>query len=93
MTLFAISAYLFSVYGDKNLNPIPFYSSIVGLVLTSISAITGIANNFFFKNLSNEELKEIFPEHPFKPIRDRFNEITKQNLLVIVIDDLDRCGI
>lgn len=95
---FGVSAYFFtaslgesdSVESGYNLG---FYTSIVGLVGTFIGAITGLVNNFFYKSVSHEELKNQFTEHPFEPIRNRFNQIAKENDLAIFIDDLDRCDV
>ncbi|MEQ6121596.1 P-loop NTPase fold protein [Reichenbachiella sp. MALMAid0571] len=83
---------LFNSNPNQTTGPgVGFYASIIGLVGSLISVITGLINNFFFKSVSNEDLKERFTEHPFKKIRQRFNDISKENDLAIFIDDLDRC--
>lgn len=70
-----------------------YYTSIIGLVTSGLTAVVGILNNFFFRRVSDEELKQQFTEHPFEPIRKRFNQIAENNNLAIFIDDLDRCGV
>lgn len=96
--VFGVSAYYFSTsIGDESTDgtnyDIGFYTSLIGLVGTFIGAITGLINNFFFKSVSHEELKQQFTEHPFEPIRKRFNQIAIENNLAIFIDDLDRCNV
>lgn len=96
--VFGVSAYYFSTsIGDESTDgtnyDIGFYTSLIGLVGTFIGAITGLINNFFFKSVSQEELKQQFTEHPFEPIRKRFNQIATENNLAIFIDDLDRCNV
>ncbi|MCP4459794.1 MAG: hypothetical protein GY816_17485 [Cytophagales bacterium] len=92
MVLFGVSAYYFST-SDPATFQVSYYVSLVGLVGSVITVITGIANSFFFKSVSNEDLKEQFTDHPFKPIRERFNQIAENNKLAIFIDDLDRCEV
>jgi hypothetical protein len=82
--------YLFNTSGQFTVSTI---SGIVALITSIVSAIVGLTNNFFFKNVTNEDLKERFTEHPFNPIRQRFNEIVENNKLAIFIDDLDRCNV
>lgn len=94
LAIFGVSAFFFfnSSINDPAQN-IGFYGSIIGLVGAVISAITGLTNNFFYKDVSKEDLKEQFSDHPFKPIRTRFDEIAQDNKLAIFIDDLDRCDV
>ncbi len=91
--IFAISAYFFSTSPGASSDSIGFYGSLIGLVGAIVSVITGLTTNFFYKDISEEDLKKQFSDHPFKPIRDRFNVIAEQNKLAIFVDDLDRCNV
>ena len=100
IAIFGVSAYFFAssldaapTDGSASKYDFGFYSSLIGLVGTFIGAITGLVNNFFFKSVSHEQLKQQFTEHPFEPIRKRFNQIAEKNNLAIFIDDLDRCDV
>jgi hypothetical protein len=95
LATFVVSAvFFFNPPSDDLLTQnIGFYGSIIGLVGTILSVITGLTNNFFYKDVSKEDLKEQFSDHPFKPIRDRFDSIAEDNKLAIFIDDLDRCDV
>ncbi|RJE72439.1 P-loop NTPase fold protein [Reichenbachiella sp. MSK19-1] len=97
IAVFVVSAYFFSTsFSDPSSDSsydIGFYTSLIGLVGTFVGVITGLVNNFFFRSVSREELKKQFTEHPFEPIRKRFNQIAEDNDLAIFIDDLDRCDV
>ncbi|MFT6866174.1 MAG: hypothetical protein ACJA08_001003 [Cyclobacteriaceae bacterium] len=97
IAVFGVSAYFFSAsFADPSSESnydMGFYTSLIGLVGTFIGVITGLVNNFFFKSVSHEQLKQQFTEHPFEPIRKRFNQIAEENNLAIFIDDLDRCDV
>lgn len=91
VTVFLVSGFLFFQSDDGS--SVKFYASLFGLIASFISVITGLVNNFFYKDLSKDQLKERFSEHPFDPIQKRFDDIAKENDLAIFIDDLDRCHV
>ncbi|MGL1889558.1 MAG: KAP family NTPase [Reichenbachiella sp.] len=97
LIIFGVSTYFLVMSGQVNNGGIkislPLITSILGLVGAVTTGIIAITNNFFFKSISQDELKERFTEHPFDPIRKRFNDIAADNQLAIFIDDLDRCDV
>lgn len=84
---------LIYLFQTENKFEVSTIASILALIASISTGIVGITNNFFYKNISNEDLKERFTGHPFEPIRARFNEIARENKLAIFIDDLDRCDV
>ncbi len=69
------------------------YGSLIGILGTIWVTFTGIVQNIFKRKVNSATLATNHSSDPYKPIKDRFEEVTKDRKVAIFIDDLDRCEI
>ncbi|MTI21278.1 hypothetical protein E1176_09620, partial [Fulvivirga sp. RKSG066] len=79
----------FKVFGD--LNTLKTVGVTLGVLVTLSTTVWGLLRNFFGTKINSSELLKSHTSDPYKPIKERFNKVTKDQKVAIFIDDLDRC--
>ncbi|UXP31638.1 KAP family NTPase [Reichenbachiella agarivorans] len=87
--------FLFSGYGlfTKGGSELALYGSLIGLLGSIWVTFSGMVQNIFKRRVTTAELARNHSSDPYRPIKDRFNQVTKNRKVAIFIDDLDRCEI
>lgn len=91
LTTLVVVAFISSLIFWSTDNSLEQFSKILAIISTLIAFFAGMLTKFFISEIGHEEMKDRFPDHPYGKIRERFQSITKDNQVVIFIDDLDRC--
>jgi hypothetical protein len=91
--VFLASGYGFADYFLLEGDDVTLYGSLIGLLGSIWVTFSGMVQNMFKRRVTTSELAINNSADPYKPIKDRFEAVTKNRKVAIFIDDLDRCEI